>query len=550
MKHFLFSFFILSLLYSCNKQTKIIVVDRIVAVTKEKQDDIGPDWHFKDMVDDTLAGISLQKAYNELLKDKQGDTVIVAVIDTETDINHEDLVGSFWVNQKEIPDNNIDDDNNGYVDDIHGWNFLGNAKGENVIFSNYEVIRILRKYDSLFYQKTEADIDPALLAEFQLYQKALSEKQEIKVGVENLKKRAEVLLNRVRNATSFFDSIYGPDANKEALIKSYQPVDSMTEKLKKDKLLFLKGGLTDDLLLTLIEQQEGLLTKSLDPQYNERTITGDDPYNIGDKNYGNNNVSGNLKELYHGTLVSGILSANRNDTIGVKGISDHILLMPLAISANGDEHDKDIALAIRYAVDNGADIINMSSGKSYSLNQQWVQDAVRYAADNDVLFVTSAGNDNLDLDTDKHSYYPNDNVDNETEISDSFIMVGASTSYPNERFLFSSSNYGKNNVDIFAPGVGIKTTIPFHKYRLANATSVATPIVAGVAALLKSYYPEFTAAEIKDILLQSGTTYQVEVEIEQEDGTTKTVPFSELSKSGKVVNAYNALLMAEQLSKN
>ena len=535
---------------SCNKKKEIIIFENIIAIGKPKKEEIGTDWHLKDIMLDTLAGISLDKAYNNVIKNRKGEKVIVAVIDTETDTNHEDLRNSFWINSEEIPNNNIDDDNNGYIDDIHGWNFLGNSNGDNVIFSNYEIIRIIRKYESMFAGRSETEIDQSLINEFRIYKDVINQKEELKLTATKTKDRANAILERLKSSTAFFDSIFNSDNVTIEKIKSYQPVDSVTEKFKKDQLLFMNGGLTKDILVNLIDQQNGLIEKSLDINYDERKIIGDNPYNLEDKTYGNPLVSQNLKEFYHGTVVSGILTGNRNDTLGIKGISDNIIIMPLAISANGDEHDKDIALAIRYAVDNGAHIINMSSGKQYSINQNWVQEALKYASENDVLFITSAGNDNLDLDSDKNHYYPNDNIDNNTEICNSFIMVGANTSFPDENFKYRSSNYGKKNVDIFAPGIGIMTTIPNNKYRLANATSIATPIVTGVAALIKSYYPDFTAAEIKNILLESGTSYQVNVKLNDEDGKTKIVPFSELSKSGKVVNAYNALLMAEELSKN
>ena len=291
------------------------------------------------------------------------------------------------------------------------------------------------------------------------------------------------------------------------------------------------------------------MEKSLNTDYMDRVITGDNFNDIKDIKYGNNIVSKNLKELYHGILVSGVLSGNRSNDIGIRGISDNIIIMPLAVSANGDELDKDIALAIRYAVDNGADVINMSSGKQYSLNKEWVEEALLYAAEKNVLFVTSAGNNNENLDLEENNYYPNDTYIKDSIVKKSFLMVGASSYDLNHKFTYSNTNYGKINVDIFAPGSRIYTTRPLDDYSFSNGTSMATPIVSGIAALIKSYYPHFSAAEIKDILLKSGTSYHLDVKIYEEDGTTKMIPFSDLSKSGKVVNAYNALLMAEELSK-
>ena len=506
-------------------------------------------WYILDYTEDTIPGISLNKAYDKILNDKIGDTVIVAVIDTEVDLQHEDLVGSFWVNKKEIPDNNIDDDSNGYIDDIHGWNFLGNDKGENIIYANYEFIRIIRKYDSLFRNKTEVDIDESLKNEFQLYQKSLELKKEKEKSLIASLNRGKTIYQNHILVTNFFKDIYGTEQIELDSIKKYNPKDSLTEKYKKDMLFSLNRGLTNKTLEIYIDQQKGLMEKSLNADYIDRVITGDNFNDIKDIKYGNNQVSKNLKELYHGTLVSGVLSGNRSNDIGIRGISDNIIIMPLAVSANGDELDKDIALAIRYAVDNGADVINMSSGKQYSLNKEWVEEALLYAAEKNVLFVTSAGNNNENLDLEENNYYPNDTYIKDSIVKKSFLMVGASSYDLNHKFTYSNTNYGKINVDIFAPGSRIYTTRPLDDYSFSNGTSMATPIVSGIAALIKSYYPHFSATEIKDILLKSGTSYHLDVKIYEEDGTTKMIPFSELSKSGKIVNAYNALIMAEKLSK-
>jgi len=221
--------------------------------------------------------------------------------------------------------------------------------------------------------------------------------------------------------------------------------------------------------------------------------------------------------------------------------------MPLCISTYGDEHDKDMALAIRYAVANGASIINISSGKDYSLHSDWVEKEIIRAHNQDVLIVTSAGNDHLNLDQKEVFNYPNDTNSKGDEIVDNFIKVGASTNNLNKNIKRKSSNYGKTEVDIFAPGENIYTTSPNNTYSTKNGTSYAAPIVSGVAALIRSYYPSLSAAEVKDILMKSGTAYHIDIEIEQEDGSKKLVPFSELSKSGKIVNAYNALLLAEKV---
>lgn len=213
----------------------------------------------------------------------------------------------------------------------------------------------------------------------------------------------------------------------------------------------------------------------------------------------------------------------------------------------GSENDKDVALAIRYAVDNGAKIINMSFGKTLSENPQWIKEAFLYAEMHDVLLVAGSGNNSRDNDI--KPFYPID-YDEQTgiEYCKNFIKVGAITSDGDKYFLAYFTNYGKKTVDIFAPGYFLKTTDPIVGYSYRDGTSMSSPIVSGVAALVRSYYPKLKASEVKKIILQSGVSINLNVQVPGEkEGTLK--PFKELSKSGKVVNAYNALLMAKEMSK-
>ncbi|WP_062055914.1 S8 family peptidase [Aquimarina longa] len=504
-------------------------------------------WHHKDIIDDTIPGISLEKAYRELIGSKKGKEVIIAVIDTEVDISHKDLKDQIWHNPKEVPDNNIDDDHNGYIDDIHGWNFLGNNKGENVIYTNYEFVRIIREFKTIFKNKTIDDIPDTLKEDFKQYQKAFKALEEKLASNYNRLKRIKNILVEHRQIQKELKEYLSTDSITKEQLLDFRPNDTIVEKHRKKLLYHLDSGFSEKSILGYINQTKGALKLSINLEYKEREIVGDNPNDITDTNYGNNNVSGNLDKLYHGTLVSGVLAAKRNNTIGIDGIINEAKIMALCISANGDELDKDIALAIRYAVDNGAKIINMSSGKQFSINRQWVNKAIEYAAKKDVLFITSAGNNKLNLDEQENNYYPNDNTD--LEISNNFLMVGASTYTLDKKLRYYLTNYGKNNVDIFAPGYKIYTTLPNNTYRYSQGTSMATPIVAGVAALIRSHYPNLKAYQIKEILMKSGISYNIDVEMTLKDDTKKMIPFSDLSKSGKIVNAYNALLMAEQVSK-
>ena len=275
--------------------------------------------------------------------------------------------------------------------------------------------------------------------------------------------------------------------------------------------------------------------------------TGDDPDDLTDTNYGNNDVDGpdpKKEDAKHGTHVAGIIAAERNNGIGINGVADNVKIMAVRAVPDGDEYDKDIALGIRYAVDNGAKVINTSFGKYFSTHPEWVMDAIKYAAKNDVLIVNAAGNDALDMDVTR--IYPNDQTpENEEEIADNFLTVGASNFDYGSDLVARFSNYGQTNVDVFAPGTKIWSTTPNNEYEFLQGTSMASPAVAGVAAMIRSLYPKLSAAQVKEVIMKSGLASPQKVMV---GGNSKDIrPFAELSVSGKMVNLYNALIMASKM---
>ncbi|AUC78261.1 peptidase S8 [Nonlabens sp. MB-3u-79] len=543
MKDNLVFVLILIISVSCKtKQTFEPVHSPVINIQEIKLDDF-KNWHFKDLQLDTVPGISLNRAYDSLLtKDRKDHKTIVAVIDNETDINHKDLAHQIWVNKKEIADNQIDDDNNGYVDDIHGWNFLGNAQGENNKYVNFESTRILRKLTPYFKDKDTTNLNPNDAKLFSYYQK--------------VKKRHEVRLKYFLAEKDNYDRLYDFYFAAVKEIAPYfknrpytlEAIDSLKQSKSTniDDFHFLvmtdclKNNIDDSLVLKEKKHATNMVEKLLVIEYNDREIQGDNPDDITDTIYGNNLMSNNVEFLNHGTKMSGIITGiSRNNEVEI---------MPLAISAYGDEHDKDIALSIRYAVDNGAKVINMSFWKEFSLYENWVLDAIKYADQNDVLIISIAGNDGLNLN--QNVKYPNDKLTDGTEVSDNFILVGASNHNLNKGFVPGYSNYGTIDVDLFAPGNEIYTTSPNNTYvNNSGGTSSSAAVTSGVAALIRSYYPDLTASEVKHILMDSGVEYTLEVATPTEEDPEKTTPFNQLSKSGKVLNAYNALLMAERISK-
>ncbi|WP_298517176.1 S8 family serine peptidase [uncultured Kordia sp.] len=511
---------------------------------KEKQN-----WYFKDIFEDSILGVSLEKAYKKLLKNKKSDTIIVALIDTELDIDHEDLKDQIWTNKDEIPNNNIDDDNNGYIDDIQGWNYANTKIGDAIPNSSYSYTRIIKKYDSLFKRMPLSSIPSNQKKWFHEYLRALKRyDKEKKTRQKNIDK-----YNRINRNFIKADSVlanYFPRKNYTiAQLDSLKAttMDSILISEISNMKSFLKGRVSKKRTDRYLNREFNVLNTLLNLSYNDRQIQGDNIHDILDIDYGNNNIQG-TKKIHHGTQVMSILAASRKNNIGIDGISNLIRIMPVSISVSGDEFDKDIALAIRYAVDNGAKIINMSIGKEFSMHPNWLKEAIQYAESKDVLIVSSAGNKSYDLS--KEFDYPDD-YDENGEFAKNFIKVGASSYKADSTMVWLSSNYSQKNVDIFAPGHKIYCQTR-KRSSYYSGTSYASPIVAGIAALIRSHYPNLSAIEVKEIILASGISFDVDVVQPYPYGEkqpSEKIPFSSLSKSGKIVNAYNALLMAEEVSK-
>lgn len=503
-------------------------------------------WFHLDLAKDTVPGMSVQRTYDEIIKNRKGQTVIVGVIDSGIDVEHEDLKNVIWTNPGETPGNGIDDDGNGYIDDIHGWNFLGDIVGEQM-----EFVRIMLKLAPKFEDKPESAISTADREEYALYQKAKAEYLKEKQEALGTKVQYESMIEVIRPAHEKVAQKLGKEDYTREDLKTLQSDMSFgREVFVLDQMFEF-----DDNIPNIIKEIDGgikYFSSRLDYHFNVsedfRAILGDNPYDITDAPHGNNQVSGpdpTKEDAKHGTHVSGIIAGQRNNNIGMNGVAQNVQIMAIRAVPDGDEYDKDIALAIRYAVDNGAKIINTSFGKMYSPNPEWVYDAIKYASDNDVLIVNAAGNDGFDLDDENLTVFPNDQRAVDPSLSNTFLTVGALNYTYDENLVASFSNYGKTQVDVFAPGVQIWSSTPNNEYEFQMGTSMAAPAVAGVAAMLRSYYPQLTAAQVKQIIMNSGLPSNQMVILGDELDNVK--PFSEISVSGKMVNMYNAFLMAEQM---
>ncbi|MBD0831277.1 S8 family peptidase [Aestuariibaculum sediminum] len=484
-------------------------------------------WGHLDLVKDTIPGMSVEKAYAELLKKKKGNSIIVAVIDSGIDIDHEDLNDVIWTNEDEIPGNGIDDDKNGYIDDVHGWNFLGDGYDEQL-----ELTRIVASGDTSNpqYAAAKAEYDE----EFKKWSERKMRYEQIYAQIKSADEAFTKHFNKADYTKEDINAI-GETANadlKQAVQMANFMFSNGLESIQ-DAKKEIKGGL---------ESITDRLNYNLNLNFNGR-VTGDDAEDMSTKYYGNGNVKPVKKSESHGTHVAGIIAAERGNGLGADGVANNVKIMSVRAVPNGDEYDKDVALAIRYAVDNGAKVINGSFGKSYSPHSEWVRDAIKYAADNDVVFVHAAGNDSKDVDVE--SNFPDDNV-NYVEVAKNYIRVGALEPKYGSGMVAGFSNYGKKNVDVFAPGAKVYSTTPENEYDTKGGTSMAAPAVAGVAALIRSNFPELSAEQVKQIILDSGLALNVKVVVGGDTNNVK--PFSELSTSGRIVNAYNALIMAAKVA--
>lgn len=567
-----------------------------ISFAQSKNVQLPANWFNLDLIENGFFGISTEKAYSEILKNKQPkQKIIVAVIDGGVDINHEDLKDVLWTNKKELPGNGIDDDGNGYIDDIHGWNFIGSKKG-NLEFDNLELVRLLRIYTPKYQSTTNlTPLDSTQKEEFRLYKKMVG---DFGKKYEDASNTFSVLIaiNKVLDSVAKTSKKEIPAYED---IEKYKADDEVEEQVKT---IIRKGSKDDGSFEKFYKnikdgykQYDAMLKYNLNPKYDIRAaLVGDDYTNANQRNYGNNDVKG--PDALHGTHVSGIIGANRVNALGVMGVANNVSIMAIRVVPTGDERDKDVANGIRYAVDNGARVINMSFGKSYKWDKKIVDEAIKYAESKGVLLVHAAGNDNQNNDIEEN--YPNKYYDSpeaeayklahkKTSLADftppkpmpqtsngmgmrppmsrpvavkpipldsakyqlphasNWIEVGASAYKDDDNLKADFSNYGKYTVDVFAPGFLINSTVPDNKYEDLDGTSMASPVVSGLAALILSYYPDLKPSQVREIIMQSVSKVPHKVKYKNEKGENVRVPFSDVCVSGGIVNTYNALKLAE-----
>lgn len=516
-------------------------------------------WHLMDSTQDSFYGISLNKAYQFLQsKNKTPQTIIVAVIDSGVDTTHEDLRNSLWKNPKEIPGNGIDDDKNGYIDDVYGWNFIGGKDGRSLKKASDERSRVYHRWKDQYLGKI---IDTSQLNTFERDHYAIWKKASEQLNFSQEEQMEVLYIELTAKAMKRHDKVIKQEmATEEYSCEQLEKFDPVTKQGKDAKIGYLtcvkmmgidpeeKNTFTLNEINNYVEgKKANFESKNKAPINYREEIIKDNYADFSDRFYGNNDVMG--PGPMHGTHVTGIIAAQRNNGLGIDGVADHVNIMTLRVIPDGDEYDKDVALAIRYAVDQGAKVINMSFGKSFSPEKKWVDSAVRYAELKDVLLVHASGNEGENVDEKEN--YPSPLLTQWHSKANNFITVGASSDIRIEKSIAADfSNYGKEMVDVFAPGVKIYSTIPGgNQYGNLNGTSMSSPVVAGLAALLRSYFPELTAPEIKKIIESSVSKPDSLINCYLPGDKNKKIPFNLLCRSGGIINAYNAVKIANESKK-
>lgn len=514
-------------------------------------------WHLLDYATDSFYGINLNKAYQFLKeKNKKSNTIIVAVLDGGVDTTQEDLKEILWRNPKEIAGNNKDDDGNGYVDDVFGWNFLGGKDGRDLKKASDEKSRVYHHYKNKF---SAIDFDSSKLNENEKFQFELWKKAANEMNISSDVKMEIMFLEMTIKALKKHDKIlreeFGITEFTCEKLESLEPTTKQGKDAKYGYLSCIKmiGIEPDEKNTTTIKEledylegkKEAIAAKDNPPPDYRSDFIKDDYNNINDKFYGNNDVMG--PDAMHGTHVSGIIAAQRKNGLGMDGVADNVKIMMVRVVPDGDEYDKDIALGIFYAVDNGAKVINMSFGKSFSPEKKWVDSAIRYAELKDVLLIHAAGNEASN--NDEKENYPNAYYFSSKTKATNFISVGASSDLKYKGTMVADfSNYGKQTVDVFAPGVKIYSTLPGKsEYGNLQGTSMAAPIVTGLAALIRSYFPNLSAQQVKQAIEKSVSIPNKSLNTIKPGTKNEIVPFADLSATGGIVDAYAAVEFAATL---
>lgn len=502
---------------------------------------------------DGAEGVRTEEAYLAFGLPRSED-VIVAVIDSGVDVNHEDLQGKIWINKSEIPNNGIDDDKNGYADDVFGWNFIGGRNGmasfveDSTLLNGIRLIKgdtaaqvdgdnleVTRELARMKKWKKRVEARGETLSEAQAAYLAKLDK-EVSEAVIEARSIVETFTARLEtyNRNAAILKAAGLSTITLATVRGFETTDAAVLLAKAEMITLLANNFTEARINRILTAYKSRLEFYYNEDLNTREIVGDNYADQKESNYGNSDVIG--PDSSHGTHVAGIIAAVRDNNIGMKGVATNVKIMAIRVVPNGDERDKDVANGIRYAVDNGAKIINMSFGKGYSPFKTIVDQAMKYAESKGVLLMHAAGNDNKD--NDLMPSFPNRMTKAGVELKN-WLEICATSFEKGPGLPADFTNFGKKTVDICAPGVDINSTIPDNGYGVKSGTSMATPAAAGVAALILSHDSSLDAEALRSLMLDTGRRYpKLKVKI---PGTETLTLFSNLSTMGSITDVAEAL---------
>lgn len=500
------------------------------------QPDPPKNWFAMDLKTDGYYGISLNQAY-QFLQGKKSKPVVVAIIDSGCDTLQQDLKSVLWVNPKK---------DKYFPGDVHGWDFLGGPGRKCDYNETEEEIRQYFKLKDKYASLTETTAPNKKEYAFWLEVKAQYDSTTTKARTEL--QQLTPIMNALVETSGYIRHMLNLKDDQTFTRADVEHIEAKNDTVSQIKELWLIAFSEEVSTATNVKALKGM-SEYLDKLNNEvspdlearKRIVGDDPDILHDKPYGNNVLK--FEDASHGTQVAGLVGAVRGNGYGIDGVADNVRLMIIKAVPNGDEYDKDVTNAIHFAVDHGARVINMSFGKKISPHKAWVDEAFKYAAAHDVLLVQAAGNESQDMDAKPE--FPNDQFLDGTKDADNVVDVGASGMKPDTALAADFSNYGKQNVDIFAPGVKITSTTMDAETSTDDGTSFSSPIVTGIAALIREYYPKLSAKQVKQAIMGSATPI-TDVKV-YKPGTRELVSFDTLCKTGGIVNAYRALQIASEM---
>jgi len=491
-------------------------------------DEAPPAWHRLDFDKDGIYGTGVDRALTELLAGRRPTRrVVVAVIDGGVDTSHAQIAPVLWRNAQEIAGNGVDDDRNGFVDDVRGWSMIPALPGDTGRYDTMELTRLYAACRGLPAGRgiaRPADEKCANLSRD--FSRSSGEFAQMHGQLTAIRGMFVSVTAQLRKALA-------TDTLTKAKVGTFTPANPQDANAKSMWLRLAGAGIDSAALV----EAEGQLAGSkfqLDTLFDPR----DRPHDAN----GSADVQG--PDAMHGTHVAGIIGAVASADSPARGLASSVAIMTLRAVPDGDERDPDVARAIRYAVDNGAQVINMSFGKGYSPGKPAVDSAVRYAAARGVLLIHAAGNDGAN--NDSVPSFPSRRLATGDE-SPLWLEIGASSWKVGKDLPAEFSNYGRGSVDLFAPGVDITSTVPGGKTAEESGTSMAAPVVTGVAALLLSYFPSLTPEQVRGILIETARPLR-DLEVAT-PGSGDKVKFGTLSRAGGVLDAYAAVRRALEVTK-